>query len=550
MGRLRLAFGLAAIGLLTLTVATPAHAITRRQANAIALAALKPHAERSHVVLFGLPKPVRAGQVVTELARPGLLKRPGKPAWLFWEDREPGAMFQHDSVVLIVDDATGAVVRRKRLAYYPLVDGRPPPYLASPAAYNGPRYRVYASPPPARQATPATRSHHRRPVGVAPGTFAEDCILLVPLTPGNGIERSNELAALAGWSALAVSLRVPAYVATAAGPLEAAGPLVPPPFEGQIDDAGLLANVRTLVERDGCKDVVVYVAGHGAEAPEPASIQLAVQTLSSAALVADQVSESKEVTPDGFAAVASAVEGKATLKWILDTCFAERMLAGLTGANNRIALASSRADETSKFNLNGLEAWTGVAPAVPNPGMAEFTHGVIAGIGEVVAGDAQVGDFADLLDQAFAREQRSDRAAASGQTHPVKLSRVDTEPAIRCSGTIGPYGTGGVEIVVAFSCADSAAPGRRARTASITRFDVQLPGNRRVTNWLAPAGFTCGPAARATTDDTLRCTGALALSTTVSANIRMSPGPSSGMGASLYAIADGVEVGPFAMPGP
>jgi hypothetical protein len=537
------------IALLALLGAAPAHAISRQKANAIALAALKPKAEASPVIVFGLPKAVRAGQVVSELARPGLLKRPGKAAWLFWEDRNPGAMFQHDSVVLLVDSATGKVVRRKSLVYYPLIDGRPPPYLASSAVYNAARYHVFVSRRPARPA-PAPRPRPSTPLAVSPGAFADDCILLVVLTPTNGTEESNELAGLAAWSGLGASLHVPAWVATAAGPLEAAGPLKPPPFEGQIDDAGLLANVRALVDQHACKDVTIYISGHGAGAPDPPSIQVAVETLSSTSIVGGDVSETKELTPAGFDAVVRAVAGKAKLKWIIDSCHAERMLVPVADGTSMIALGSSRATEVSYFSLNGSLIWgIGVTPAVMNPGMAEFTHGLTQGIREVAASDTPVSGFADLLDKAFARVPRSDRAAKEGTTHPVKRTGSD-QTSIGCDGKLLPFAGNANELSFSFSCVQSGGPGRQLLALAITGFDLQLPGTRSVTNYLAPAGFSCTLKSRDRTNDTLGCTGALAYGDVVSGNIRMSPPPSAGMGASLYVVAGGAEQGPFALTGP
>lgn len=91
---------------------------------------------------------------------------------------------------------------------------------------------------------------------------------------------------------------------------------------------------------------------------------------------------------------------------------------------------------------------------------------------------------------------------------------------------------------------------RQPLGVSISRLDIQLPGNRQVTNWLPPPGFSCARATRTTTNDALRCTGNLPLDTTVTLNIRMTPGPVAGMGANLYVLADGAEEGPFPLTGP
>src|SRR5205823_1883992 len=48
--------------------------------------------------------------------------------WLFWEDDAPSALFAHPSRLLLVSDRSRAV-RAVRLAWWPLINGRPPPFL-------------------------------------------------------------------------------------------------------------------------------------------------------------------------------------------------------------------------------------------------------------------------------------------------------------------------------------------------------------------------------------------------------------------------------------
>ena len=69
--------------------------------------------------------------------------RIGKRAWLYWQDLAPHAGFEHDSVMLIIDARTGRVLRRKKLRYYPIVNGKRPAYLRSPRAYAKSKFRVF-----------------------------------------------------------------------------------------------------------------------------------------------------------------------------------------------------------------------------------------------------------------------------------------------------------------------------------------------------------------------------------------------------------------------
>jgi hypothetical protein len=132
-------------GVVALTLAAPAQAVTREQANAIALAKLRPQRDPGPVALFGLSRPLAAGTVVTEgggsPAAPRVLRR---KTWLFWIDHEPRGRFVHPSTLLLVDDARGRVVRTQAMGWWPEIDGERPPWLASPRAYGRRQWRVYS----------------------------------------------------------------------------------------------------------------------------------------------------------------------------------------------------------------------------------------------------------------------------------------------------------------------------------------------------------------------------------------------------------------------
>ncbi|MHB8658587.1 MAG: hypothetical protein ACYC91_11635 [Solirubrobacteraceae bacterium] len=147
-------------------VAAPdAQALTRAQAARVALGVLQPSRSSGPVVVFGLP--LSKGSDVVE-AGPGVFSgrhlsfqhrgfdthlvlrmrapRLRGPAWLFWEDLAPGALFAHPTVLLLLDARSGRVVVRKRLDWAPVVNGLRPVFLRSLAAYWGRGYRIYTSP--------------------------------------------------------------------------------------------------------------------------------------------------------------------------------------------------------------------------------------------------------------------------------------------------------------------------------------------------------------------------------------------------------------------
>lgn len=163
--RTPLALLLALIGLAA--AAAPADALTRTQANKIALKVLKPKAadRASDVVVFGLPKPLGARDFVTIAGRPQTrdekrgvkvvrdgetvksttrVRRLGRKTWLFWEDQAYGAAFGHPSRLLLVDDRTGRVRQRKTLSWWPVINGRDAPFIRRRGAGDA-RWRIHQS---------------------------------------------------------------------------------------------------------------------------------------------------------------------------------------------------------------------------------------------------------------------------------------------------------------------------------------------------------------------------------------------------------------------
>jgi hypothetical protein len=69
--------------------------------------------------------------------------------------------FEHPSILLLIDDTTGRVVRREDESFFPLVNGAPPSFLA-PASYSSTRYRVFANEPVILRG-----SHHAKKASLA-----------------------------------------------------------------------------------------------------------------------------------------------------------------------------------------------------------------------------------------------------------------------------------------------------------------------------------------------------------------------------------------------
>jgi hypothetical protein len=463
---------------LALALAGPASAITRAQAETIALEALKPESVAGEVVVFGLPKALKASASVHEFSTGTRLKGPGRKAWLFWEDLEPGADFQHPSRALVVDDRTGRIVANRALAYFPLVDGKPAVFIRTDTAYFGSQYAVFSSlddaaptPAPARAATAP-----RLPAGIPQPALDGECVLLVVHTPPTDRQRQYATNALNDWVDLADSLGVPSYVATSAGPAPTnlPGPLQPPPFNGQVANQSLARVIRTLINRERCTDIVIYILGHGVAPPgwkddsgQVAKggrpfIETATEELTKQELDAGAEPRLKGISLNSLEVIVQDNLGRASFKFVIDSCHSGRFKDELADEPNvKIVTTAATADEVAYGNLN-LRTDLPEA-AVRNPGRTEFTHGMLEGMRATLANSAEVDALAGLGDSLMARlikagfdkENVNDRAARGGLTHPLEMNNLPPPPyafgaishqhregqtTIICGGISGPPG--------------------------------------------------------------------------------------------------------------
>jgi hypothetical protein len=194
-----------------------------------------------------------------------------------------------------------------------------------------------------------------------------------------------------------------------------AAPLADSPARTDIPgDADFERNVDYLTRLGGCKDILLYLDGHGAEGATSVS------------------------AGDGgwvFGATLQIVlqqHPDVTFKVKIDSCFAGHFAtpALLAKPNLLLLETSSRADEASYSTLTPellkKADGTPVRRAVDNPGRGEFTHSNLAGLtafaesaAEVKAAQAAGGSLlARMLARAFTLGRSSDGAELSGRTHP------------------------------------------------------------------------------------------------------------------------------------
>lgn len=396
--------------LVALCPASAAARISHARATAIALHILRPARAHGPTVLFTAPVPVRAGSSVVESA-PGASVRAHpltRAAWLYWEDEDYESLFEHPSVLLLVDAGTGRIIRRQAMSWFPLVDGRRPVFLASLDAYHDPRHMVFTSHLPTAAPVAAIPRAGRDPIGppvIKPGELRHDCLIMLgdrqdPILAGS-------FAAMLDW---AKRTGVTAYPDQA------------------IDLPSLRTTLNVALAHD-CDDVVLFVAGHGTPPPgwvDPAS---GVRqpggppslSLNLSAARAGQVPD-QPLTPQDLRAVISDYP-MVDFKVEIESCFAGRWVGQLGGidpetgrastfARNLVDLGlSSGADQTSKgqitltkYDRHGRVIEANV-PATDNPWHAgEFTNGISHGLGLWAADPVQIsrtgGDLAAGADAA------------------------------------------------------------------------------------------------------------------------------------------------------
>jgi hypothetical protein len=254
-----LARAVLAILAVMLLAAAPASAMSAKKANKAALAILKPKKTKGPVVVFALSKPLKKGDVVTEvsaktdkngLAKPAKGTKLKKRGRLFWMDLEYGFMFGHKSVLLVLDDKTGRPLIKKSLRFWPRVNGRNVPF-AWGKGHASTKAMIFKRLEPKQAFDPAgpARVGAFRPLADAADTpapnprYANDCLYAIG---GQSVPKSFENM-IEYWNKLGVKRY---------------GPSKPKPPKEHIDDAEIVGGINDLP--DYCKDVIIYVSGHGA----------------------------------------------------------------------------------------------------------------------------------------------------------------------------------------------------------------------------------------------------------------------------------------------
>lgn len=447
-------------------VSAPAAALTRTQATAKALAALKPEGVKSRtgVVVYGGEHPVRKGHAVWgetvprgEQPRVTQAVRPLKAdAWLFWMDPAWGAKFSHPSTMLLIDDRTGAVARRSTLHYWPLIDGREPPFMTW-GRFQA-RFQVFSNVPGGSTGQPLggvgaapTAALTRAvpgPIRVPKDALKGDCIITI----GEG----SDVKAKADFAAMNKLGKDLADAGTGLQHWKASsGKKYDDP-----DGESLAGNVRWAINDKGCRDVMLFIDGHGTKAGDgPPGVYVGRKNWQKAGKNEDGsdrwTSDAAMVTAEDLQRILDEFK-TATFKLKIDACYSGRIKNALPKAkhpNVHILEASSSAKEVSYFYLKDVKKADGTAipSATDNPGnagkpgLSEFTNGNVSALRDFFTSETLIRNAQDaggaLLAQALTYAARNagrqDFAQQNGMTHPSFYTDQILEPPG------GPRPTGG-----------------------------------------------------------------------------------------------------------
>jgi hypothetical protein len=386
--------------------APSAFALTRVEANRIALHALHAAKQPGRVVVFGLPSALSGGTSVVDGGPVGgtsnlvpVTSAPlARPAWLFWEDLAYGALFAHPSRLLLIDDRSGQVIRRQRMGWFPLIDGNRPPFLASIAGYHNPAYEVFSTVPAefasAAGAGPSRLSGFPAAAAAGPLAFhAEQGPFAHGATAGGALTSSdlkNDCLIMIG------DHQEPGLVGSFAAMQQFATDYgLPTPTQQPTTVPELATVVDAMTSLTPCNDVLIFIAGHGIPAPGvtpsnlPPKVKMPTNIAGPAAISIHETTVTGRngkpsmmaddwIHPSDLEEIIRA-HPKSTFKLKIEACFSGRFIDELKDIPNLVVIeTSSASNEVSFGEKKSHTSSTGTVTknTIPNPHHAgEFTNG-------------------------------------------------------------------------------------------------------------------------------------------------------------------------------
>lgn len=413
-----------------------ASAVSPKQAAKAALGALAPQKQAGPVVVYRMPGKLGAGR---SLLRDGLGDVPAsraagkstsvtapklkKPVHLFWADLMPGARFEHPGRLVLIDDRSGRVSTSVATSWWPIVDGKNPPFIGKARVPK--RLIAYSSLPKPSTATPAASPREGGPL-LGADAFSKDCMFQMGLTrdPQFAKDFPAMRSALSPFGLRSFSTGV--HKDTTGQDL--------------VDPDG--ADMRTAIRSmpADCEDILIYISGHGSETGEP-RVNVGHRFRGAGA----DFQEGKKYKVVSRYIYAQDLVGvlednpNRTFKIKIDACYAARFIPALDlpGHKNLLVVeASSSASEVSWSALGDSvrvqdgtivkDGGTVIEREYSNAGRGEFTNGNLLAFqaftstqAEIDAARAKGGSlFARMLERAAVLGKAADLAATAGLTHP------------------------------------------------------------------------------------------------------------------------------------
>jgi hypothetical protein len=399
---------LAGAVLAALVLPSVAAALTRAQANKVALASLRPSTLNRPVVVYGLPRPLGSSQPVVQegVALPRgrrSLAPPGRQ-WVFFEDLAPGAYFDHPGRLLFVNDRTGRVSAPASTHSLPLVGGRA--VFLEPGVPS--RDRLFARLASLR-ASRVTSSIVRAANAIPAGALAGECVLTVG---ERGPDQKNFGADLQKVKDTAGALGIPVY------------PL-PNREDGSAPDGKDLPDFAEKLAKKGCKDILIFLAGHGDEFGN-GGVTVAWD---------EATNTSRKVTPFNLRDTLH-FNPKTTFKIVIDSCYSGKFINLLPASFKNLLVLTVSSSNTEVSFSGGVKTVIGAdgqphdnpnapkkgEPYPPSGFVTNFTTGWMkfADSPTVIAASQAAGGslFAHMISDGQSLGGGLDFPASVGATHP------------------------------------------------------------------------------------------------------------------------------------
>lgn len=316
-------------------------------------------------------RPLAAGEAVRFAPLAGgplplVLRAPAdEPAWLFYEDRGRGTLYQHDGRVALVGVRSGETQISDVIPGPPVVAGQPARFLPGhklsfqPSTAPKNPFGKPAFPPaaPTQPIASAARLHAAAQLGAQRVCFVRAAGTLGSFASLSPVSRSGA-----------------AFARLTGGLSRLAPGLVAGSYRGD-SGADLSSYTQGLIDANGCREVALYVAGGGYQADGRAAIAIGTE-------IAGNRVQTESVGAEELRALLRSRPGVA---WnlILDAPGAGAVLTALRGEGNLVSAQAS--------GSKGQAALIAAKPAAPSKRLLKFTRGLLAGLVATLDDEAAVG---------------------------------------------------------------------------------------------------------------------------------------------------------------